>query len=109
MECYGGEGASWEETPATEYLLGVRPQLQPMPLPQLPYTILIFMHTSIHADIHAHTHAHMHAYTHVHTRAHIGQLQSCDHPGAASAPLGSENSPSQEEFEDPGLGGQGPW
>ena len=59
--------------------------------------------------LHAHTHVHRHTYTHVHMLAYIGQLQSCDHPGAASAPLDSENSPSQEEFEDLGLGGQGLW
>ena len=64
-----GEGAYWEGTPTTEYLLGVRPQLQPMPLPQLPYTILIFMHTSIHADILTCTHTGTHAYIHTCTHA----------------------------------------
>lgn len=66
-------------------------------------------HPYMQTYLHAHTQVHMHTYTHVHTHAHIAQLQSCDHPGAASAPLGSEKSPSQEEFEDPGLGSQGLW
>lgn len=61
--------------------LGSGPNCNPCPSLNSP---IPYLYSCTHPSMqtYMHTHVHMHAYTHVHTRAHIGQLQSCDHPGA---------------------------